>query len=71
MEQDLHFQTLQEESEKLYEEKIKNMKIKNKILLNYMLYNFDVDSFKFTKIDFETTFKIRNNLILSLSFLLE
>jgi hypothetical protein len=71
MEQNLHFQTLKEESEKLYEENIKKLRVKNKILLNYILCNFDVDSFKFSKIDFETCFKIRNNLILSLSNFLE
>jgi hypothetical protein len=65
------YEKLKLESDNFKELKFKNLPLKQQILINYVLSNFDIGILELKDKNFDFCFKIRNNLILSLSDILE
>lgn len=65
------YHQLKAESEKLKCEKIDKLSFRSRNLINYILFNYDLNILEMKNKDFNMTFEIRNNLILTLANFLE
>jgi hypothetical protein len=65
------YDNFRSESENFKNSKINGLSIEHQSLINYVLLNFDISVLEFKDKNFDFCFKLRNNLILSLSNYLE
>jgi hypothetical protein len=66
-----HYDKLKNESDKIKNFHCDKLNQKSCFMINYILFNFDLNILKIDKKDYDTCFEIRNDLILTLSKLLE
>lgn len=66
-----YYDKLKFESDNFKNEKLTKLSYKTQNIINCIIFNFDINILKLKNKNFETCFEIRNDLILTLSNLLE